>query len=73
MHTFYSVFQSYYAYGGISPVAGIELEEGLFIKQKILRGATSYTPQSKSKTCVTSHPIQLHNQFPSIECTHRRL
>ena len=27
-----------------SPVAGIELEEGLFIKQNILGGATPYTP-----------------------------
>ena len=48
----------------LSPVAGIELEEGLFMKHIFLRGG--YTlPQNEGETCATSQPIQFHNQLQS--------
>ena len=42
----------------LSPVAGIELEEGLFMKHIFL-------PQNEGETCATSQPIQFHNQLQS--------
>jgi len=41
--------------GLVSPVAGMELEEGLVIENNFLRGATPYTPQNKNEICATSN------------------